>query len=176
MDCCLLGIPVKSTPRPKEGAPVLLRERPLKDPQATGTSDSSCSSSRLKSVQMMKHLEVTRLFQEQSISRINKHELPLMHLVDVPATSLISDATAFLREGLRWPRFIKNIQGVSLVSILYESHLGALAGPFCDSHDKNSCFILNSHCIFRLNNKFYFSEFGGVFITEGIVLNPGRVD
>ena len=62
------------------------------------------------------------------------------------------------------------------MSILYESHLGALAGPFCDSHDKNRCFILNSHCIFRLNNKFYFSEFGGVFIIQGIVLNPGRVD
>ena len=57
------------------------------------------------------------------------------------------------------------------MSILYESHFGALAGPFCDSHDKNSCFILNSHCIFRLNNKFYFSEFGGMFIIQGIVLN-----
>ena len=39
-------------------------------------------------------------------------------------------ATVFLREGLRWPHFIKNIQGVSLMSILYESHFGALAGPF----------------------------------------------
>lgn len=68
-----IDISVKSTPHSKEGAPVLLGERPFKDHQATGTSDGSPSSSRLKSVQMMKHLEVTRLFKEQNINEVDRN-------------------------------------------------------------------------------------------------------
>lgn len=53
-----------------------------------------------------------------------------------------------LREGLRWPHFIKNIQGVSLVRVCWMSHTsGAPVGPFWFLW-QNYLFLLLIHAVF----------------------------